>query len=73
MIASRRVGNAVARNRAKRLTREATARVAWHDGQDLVAICRAACARSSMWQVHEDLVVSGDRLGVASTPSGQTR
>lgn len=67
VIASRRVGNAVARNRAKRITREAAARVAWRDGVDLVAICRAACAGSSTWPVHDDLVPLAERLGVTAT------
>lgn len=64
VVASRRVGNAVARNRAKRLLREASRRVAWQPGYDVVLIARASCASATMWPVHADLVEVVARLEV---------
>ncbi len=50
VVASRRVGTAVARNRAKRVLREAARGVAFRPGLDLVLIARrdAAAALSSV-------------------------
>lgn len=48
VVASRRVGNAVARNRAKRLLREASRRVSWPPSVDVVLVARAACAESTL-------------------------
>jgi ribonuclease P protein component len=66
VVASRRVGGAVERNRAKRLLREAAQRIDWPDGLDVVLIARAACADSDMTRVHRELEqllasVSGER------------
>ncbi|MFP4147882.1 MAG: ribonuclease P protein component [Nitriliruptoraceae bacterium] len=58
VIASRRVGGAVQRNRAKRLLREAVRHVALPTGVDIVLIARRACAESGFAAVHEEL----DRL-----------
>jgi ribonuclease P protein component len=46
VVASRRVGNAVNRNRAKRLLREAARHVAWAPGTDVVLVARGGCAAS---------------------------
>ena len=58
VVASRRVGGAVRRNRAKRLLREAARGRSWRAGLDVVLVARAACACSGLAQVSEEL----DRL-----------
>jgi ribonuclease P protein component len=69
VIASKRVGNAVRRNRAKRLLREAARARAWRDGLDLVLVARAPCADSDVRQVSLELGRLGERLDVfAVTP-----
>jgi ribonuclease P protein component len=64
VVASKRVGDAVSRNRAKRLLREASARVAWRAGTDVVLVARAACAGSSLAPVHAEVAAMAARLGV---------
>ncbi|MBW3657104.1 MAG: ribonuclease P protein component [Actinobacteria bacterium] len=64
VVASRKVGSAVARNRAKRLLREAAARVAWAPGADVVLVARHACATAAMPGVREELVQLARDLGV---------
>jgi ribonuclease P protein component len=64
VVASRRVGNAVTRNRAKRLLREASRVMDWTDGTDVVLVARPACAASSLREVHEELERLADGLGV---------
>jgi ribonuclease P protein component len=56
IIASRRVGNAVQRNRAKRLIRAALSAVPLAGGSAVVVVARAACARARMSDVAEELV-----------------
>ena len=58
VVASRRVGGAVRRNRAKRLLREAARGRAWREGLDVVLVARAACADSGLAPVGDEL----DRL-----------
>lgn len=55
VVASRRVGSSPARNRAKRLLREAAARVAWPDAADVVLVARPGIAGARLWDVVEDL------------------
>lgn len=55
VVASRRVGGAVERNRAKRLMREAARHLPWHPSQDLVVVAREACARVGRQAVEEEL------------------
>jgi ribonuclease P protein component len=55
VVASRKVGNAVARNRAKRLLREAAVRVAWLPGLDVVLVARAATASSHLAAVQAEV------------------
>lgn len=55
VVASRRVGDAVTRNRAKRLLREASRRVAWRPGTDIVLVARATCAESTLSDVEREL------------------
>ena len=50
--ASRRVGKAVVRNRARRLMRESAHHASQiHPGWDIVFIARSALARATFWQV----------------------
>ncbi len=62
VVASRRVGNAVARNRAKRLLREAGRRVGWPAGADVVLVARPAIAGADMWRVHDELTDLVERI-----------
>ena len=64
VVASRRVGTAVARNRAKRLLREAARHIEWRPGTDVVLVARAACAGSMMPVVRDEVAASAERLGV---------
>lgn len=54
-VASRRVGNAPERNRAKRLLREAAARVTWPENADVVLVARPGIAGADLWDVLDDL------------------
>jgi ribonuclease P protein component len=63
VVASKRVGDAISRNRAKRLLREASTRVAWRPGIDVVLVARAQCAGSSLAPVHAELTALAARLG----------
>jgi ribonuclease P protein component len=62
VVASRRVGGAVRRNRAKRLLREAARTLPWRGGRDIVLVARAACADSDLDGVSEELAVLAGRL-----------
>jgi ribonuclease P protein component len=64
VVASKKVGNAVRRNRAKRLLREAARQHAWTPGHDLVLVARSACADGDLLSVDAELVVLADRLGL---------
>ncbi len=55
VVASRRVGSAVRRNRAKRLLREAARQLSWTPGHDVVLLARADCAEARLDDVVEDL------------------
>ena len=65
VVASRRVGGAVQRNRAKRLLREAARTRAWSPGNDVVLVARKACAHSVLAEVVGDLEASVGTLGIA--------
>lgn len=64
VVASRRVGNAVARNRCKRLLREAVRQHGIRDGVDVVLVARAALAGACLPAVSDELGVQLDALGV---------
>ena len=75
-VVSKRVGNAVVRNRAKRLMREA-ARVRLSGtvpGWDLVLVARGAMAKADVWRTGEALDSLLDRAGLLapSRPSLDT-
>jgi len=69
VVASRRVGGAVRRNRAKRLLREAARVRRWADGVDVVLVARAACAGSDIRLVGAELERLSRVLGVLEEPS----
>ncbi|HYB09725.1 MAG TPA: ribonuclease P protein component [Alphaproteobacteria bacterium] len=69
LTASRKVGNAVARNRARRRLREAARRLlpgGAKPGYDLVVIARGETLRRSFADLVDDLATALRRLGVAS-------
>lgn len=68
VVASRKVGTAVARNRAKRLLREAARRVAWRPGVDVVLVARRACAASVLDEVVAELTALLEELDVHQVP-----
>lgn len=61
-VASKKVGNAVARNRAKRLLRAAARQQVWKDGLDVVLVARPACVGSDVHAVGDELGRIGRRL-----------
>lgn len=65
VVASRRVGGAVQRNRAKRLLREAARGRTWSPGIDVVLVARKACAHSVLAEVVDELEASAQTLGIA--------
>ncbi|MDA2983595.1 MAG: ribonuclease P protein component [Actinomycetota bacterium] len=64
VVASKRVGNAVRRNRAKRLLREAARARSWRDELDVVLVARAPSADSDVFRVGAELDRLGDKLDV---------
>jgi ribonuclease P protein component len=69
-VASRRVGGAVRRNRAKRLLRAAAQDRPWRDGLDLVLVARPACADADMAAVRSELEAHAARLDALVGPPG---
>jgi ribonuclease P protein component len=67
VVASRKVGGAVRRNRAKRLLREAARRVAWQPGVDVVLVARRATAASDLEAVQTELDALAEGLGVSGS------
>lgn len=63
-VASRRVGDAVRRNRAKRLMREAVRSLAWRPGTDAVIVARPSIVGVGVATVRADVEAAGDSLGV---------
>jgi len=68
VIASRRrVGNAVARNRAKRLLREAVRHTPLTSGVDVVLVAREEAVTASMEAIRTELVVLAEHLEILGT------
>lgn len=64
VVASRRVGSAVARNRCKRLLREAARTLPWREGIDVVLVARGDCAASRLAPVRDELAELARSLDV---------
>ncbi len=69
VVASRRVGGAVQRNRAKRLLREAVRQLPLRRDVDLVLVARPACAPARFEAVRAELETLARDLGVLLTPA----
>ena len=65
-VASRRVGDAVRRNRAKRLLREAARTLPWRS-VDVVLVARAATPAATMPAVRTELAAHAAALGALAT------
>lgn len=61
---SKRVGNAVVRNRVKRMLREAVQSAAWEPGWDVVIIARSGSAMSDYHRIASALDDVGRRSGL---------
>lgn len=66
VVASRRIGNAVTRNRAKRLLREAARQVSWAPGVDVVLVARASAAQRRTAEVTAELEHLADEMALTS-------
>lgn len=64
VVASRKVGPAVARNRAKRLLREAVRHIPLRPGTEVVLVARSGCASSRMPEVLAELAQLTAELGI---------
>jgi ribonuclease P protein component len=65
-VASKRVGNAVQRNRAKRMLREAARTTSWTPGHDVVLVARTATVTASLAELTAELVRLGRGLGAVA-------
>ncbi len=69
VIASRKVGTAVRRNRAKRLLREAARSVRWRPDVDVVLIARHRAADAHVRDVEAEVRDLADGLGLLEGPA----
>lgn len=70
VVASKKVGSAVRRNRAKRLLREAARRQQWGPGQDVVLVARASTPTAHLDDVVADLEAATRQLGATTGATG---
>ncbi|MFP4634542.1 MAG: ribonuclease P protein component [Nitriliruptoraceae bacterium] len=64
VVASRRIGSATRRNRAKRLLRETARRLPLRAGYDVVLVARAACVDSHLDAVYDESLKLAAQLDV---------
>ncbi len=68
-VASRRVGNAVVRNRAKRVLRAAAVEIGVQDGVDVALVARSSTAGATSTEVADELrALFPDGLGDEGRP-----
>jgi len=72
VIASKRVGNAVQRNRAKRMLREAARPLRWTPGHDVVLVARTSTVTAPLDDLTADLVRLGRALGVVASAAASS-
>jgi ribonuclease P protein component len=70
-VAAKRVGNAVVRNRAKRMLREAARAVTWVPGHDVVLVARTATATAELVALVTELERLGRGLDVVEPAGGR--
>lgn len=61
VVASKKVGSAVVRNRAKRVLREAARRTRWPSDHDIVLVARPGCGAASLVAVCDELTALVER------------
>lgn len=64
MVASKKVGSAVRRNRAKRLMREASREIRWETGVDVVLVARPGCPSADGRAVRDEVERCARRLTI---------
>lgn len=69
VVASKKVGSAVRRNRAKRLLREAAQETPWRRGVDVVLVARPGCADSVLAAVRDDVARCAGELSITKETS----
>jgi ribonuclease P protein component len=67
VVASKKVGSAVCRNRAKRLLREAARTVSWTAGVDVVLVARAGASSATLAQITAEVSSHAAALHVSAT------
>jgi ribonuclease P protein component len=72
VVASKRVGNAVQRNRAKRMLREAARAVHWTPGHDVVLVARTSTVTAPLEALTADVVRLGRGFGVVATAAANS-
>lgn len=68
VVASKKVGKAVTRNRAKRLLREAAREIDWRPGVDVVLVARATGAGAHAREVVDEVTGLARELDAVAAP-----